>query len=462
MSKIKKIEEKFRIEFDAMGKIRVPKSAYWGAQTQRAIENFPISGIRFPKKFIETLGMIKMVACKTNMHLGMIDKKLGDAIIKSSSEVMLGKLHNHFPLNIFQTGSATSTNMNANEVIAHRANEILGEKIIHPNNHVNLGQSSNDVIPTCMHITSLLNIENNLLKALNNLQIALETKTKDFNKIIKLGRTHLQDALPIRLGQEFSGYASMIKHGIKRIENCKENLSELAIGGTAVGTGVNTHPKFANLFITEINKITKLKFKEAENHFEAQSARDAIVELSGELKVVAISLFKIANDIRWLASGPRSGIGELVLPSLQPGSSIMPGKVNPIIAEVVMQVAAKVIGNDTSITIGGLTSNFELNTMMPILTHSILQSIDLLNNAANIFVSKCIENIKPNEKRCKELALKSLSLATILTPRIGYDRANEIAKEAFLREKTIKEIVLEKNILSKEEVEKLFDLNMMA
>ncbi|MGH7886137.1 MAG: class II fumarate hydratase, partial [Thermodesulfobacteriota bacterium] len=330
----------FRTEYDSMGKMEVPSSAYYGAQTARAVENFPISGKTLPREFIRAMGLIKLAAAETNMELGNITKKIGSAIGKAANEVIEGKLDDHFVVDIFQTGSGTSTNMNTNEVIANRANEILGGKIgdkslVHPNDHVNYGQSSNDAIPTAMHVSTLESIQKELIPSLKHLEKALSKKAREFDKIVKIGRTHLQDATPIRLGQEFSGYASMISHGIKRLENTKENLCELAIGGTAVGTGINTHKKFGESVAKKISKLTKVNFKEAENHFEAQASKDAIVEASGALKTVAVSLMKIANDIRWLGSGPRCGIGELMLPAIQPGSSIMPGKVNPVIGESV-------------------------------------------------------------------------------------------------------------------------------
>ncbi|MBI5967620.1 MAG: class II fumarate hydratase, partial [Deltaproteobacteria bacterium] len=367
-------KEKFRIEADSMGEMRVPEKAYWGAETQRAVENFPISDLRFPRRFLRALGMVKKASALANMELGLLQKELGEAISQAAQEVMEGKFDNQFVVDIFQTGSGTSTNMNANEVIAHRANEILGARIgdkkpVHPNDHVNLGQSSNDVIPTCIHIAALEGMQRDLLPALKTLQSGLEEKVKEFNHIIKIGRTHLQDATPIRLGQEFSGYASMVKHGVERVENVGKNLTELAIGGTAVGTGINTHPQFAGLVVERINEIAGINFREAENHFEAQGAKDAVVEASSALKSLAISLMKMANDIRWLGSGPRCGIGEIILPEVQPGSSIMPGKLNPVIPEALCQVAAQVIGNDATIAVGGISGNFELNVMMPVMAY---------------------------------------------------------------------------------------------
>ena len=455
-------KEEFRIETDSMGNMKVPRNAYWGAHIQRAIENFPISGFRFPRRFLRAIGMVKLASAMANMKLGLLNKNLGNAIALSAKEVMEGKFDDQFVVDIFQTGSGTSTNMNANEVIANRANEISGgrfgdKKLVHPNDHVNMGQSSNDVIPSCIHIAALEGIESDLLPELERLQYALEKKAKEFNDILKIGRTHLQDATPVRLGQEFSGYASMVEHGVQRVENVRKNLSELAIGGTAVGTGINTHPKFAGLVIEKINELTGLKFNEAENHFEAQGSKDAIVETSSALKTAAVSLMKIANDIRWLGSGPRCGIGEIILPEIQPGSSIMPGKVNPVIAEALCQVAAQVIGNDTTIAIGGLSGNFELNVMMPVMAYNLLQSISLLTNATSVFTKKCISGIQANEERCRETMEKSLSICTALSPYIGYDRAAKLAEEAFESGRTIKEIAMEKGVLSEDELKKILN-----
>jgi fumarate hydratase class II len=452
----------YRIETDSMGEMRVHVSAYHGAQTARAIENFPISGIRFPREFIAAMGMIKLAAAEVNVELGLITKKVGRAIIRAAKEVIEGKLDDHFVLDIFQTGSGTSTNMNTNEVIANRANEMLGGKIgdkhpVHPNDHVNMGQSSNDVIPTAIHVSALESIEKNLLPALKKLQKALDKKAKEFDKIVKIGRTHLQDATPIRLGQEFSGYASMVEHGIRRVESTRNHLSELAIGGTAVGTGINTHPEFGRRMARKLTLMTGIRFKEAENHFEAQGAKDAVVEASGALKTVAVSLMKIANDIRWLGSGPRCGIGEIHIPPVQPGSSIMPGKVNPVIAESVCQVSAQVIGNDAAITIGGLFGNFELNVMMPVMAHNLLQSITLLSNVTNVFTDKCIVGIKADKKRCEDMIEKSLAMCTVLAPIIGYDAAAKLAKEAYETGKTVREVALEKKIMPEAELNRVLD-----
>ena len=451
-----------RIETDSMGEMKVPSSAYYGAQTARAVENFPISGVRFPRQFIRALGMIKLAAAEVNMELGLLNRKSGGAITKAAKEVIDGKLDGQFVLDIFQTGSGTSTNMNTNEVIANRANEILGGKIgdkkpVHPNDHVNMGQSSNDVIPTAIHVSALEAIEKDLLPALKNLHKALDKKAKEFDEIVKIGRTHLQDATPVRLGQQFSGYASQIQYGIRRIENVRGHLSELALGGTAVGTGINSHPEFGSRVAEKLSQMTKVGFKEAENHFEAQGAKDAAVEASGALKTLAVSLMKIANDIRWLGSGPRCGIGEIMVPPVQPGSSIMPGKVNPVIAESVCQVAAQVIGNDAAVTIGGLSGNFELNVMMPLIAHNLLQSITLLSNVSQVFTDKCVVGIKADRKRCEDMIEQSLAMCTVLAPIIGYDAAAKIAKEAYETGKTVRQVALEKKVLPEDELNRVLD-----
>jgi fumarate hydratase class II len=452
----------FRAEKDSMGAMKVPRQAYWGPETQRAYENFPISGLRFPREFIKALGVIKTASAETNMKLRLLSPKLGRAILRAAREVMEGKLADHFVLDIFQTGSGTSTNMNANEVIAHRANETLGGKVeekkpVHPNDHVNLGQSSNDVIPSAIHISALEGIQNRLLPALNSLQLVLGEKAREFNSVLKIGRTHLQDATPIRLGQEFDGYASMVEHGRRRLETAGTRLAELALGGTAVGTGINTHPRFARLVIREINEMTGLTFREAENHFEAQGAKDAVVEASGALKTAAVSLMKIANDIRWLGSGPRCGIGEIVIPPVQPGSSIMPGKVNPVIAEALCQVCAQVMGNDLTVTVAGMSGNFELNVMMPVMAYNFLQSIHLLANTVEVFAEKCVKGLKADEKRCREMVEKSLAMVTALSPHIGHDRAAEIAREAYQTGKTVREIAMQRRVLPAKKLEKILD-----
>jgi fumarate hydratase class II len=452
----------YRLEKDSMGLVRVPKEAYYGAQTQRAIENFPVSGWRFQREFLYALGLVKYAAARVNLELGFLKKTISNAIQKASHEVMQGRWDKQFLVDIFQTGSGTSTNMNANEVIANRANEILGGKKgnyrpVHPNDHVNLGQSSNDVFPSCIHIASLILLQKRLLPALKNLNGALREKRREFYPILKIGRTHLQDATPIRLGQEFGGYAQQVAWGSRRIRNVIGPLSQLPLGGTAVGTGINTHPLFARKVVSIINRETGYNFREAINHFEAQGARDAAVETSGVLKTVAVSLIKIANDLRWLGSGPRCGIGEILLPETQPGSSIMPGKVNPVIPESLIQVCAQVIGHDSAITLGGLSGNFELNVMMPLIAYNLLESVRLLANAVNNFSKKCIEGLKADRERCEEMIEKSLGLATILTSKIGYDEAARIARKAYDQRKTIRQVVEEEGIFSKEDLNLLLD-----
>jgi fumarate hydratase class II len=458
------IQQDSRVEKDSLGEVRVPRTAYWGPQTQRALENFAISGLRFPRSFLRAMGMIKSASAAANEKLGRLSREIADAVSAAALEVMEGRWDDQFVLDIFQTGSGTSTNMNANEVIASRANEILGGRIgekkpVHPNDHVNLGQSSNDVIPSCIHIAAAEEIHKNLLPALETLKSALAEKAAAFDYILKVGRTHLQDATPIRLGQEFSGYAGMVQQGIRTIEKSLPRLAELALGGTAVGTGLNTHPRFAGAVIERINELTALprRFHETENHFEAQASRDGIVEISSALKTMAVSLMKIANDIRWLGSGPRCGLGEIILPPVQPGSSIMPGKINPVIPEALCQVAAQVAGNDATLTIAGMSGNFELNTMMPVMAHNLLQSIRLLSNASSLFTQKCIRGIKADANRCREEVEKSLAMATALSAYIGYDAAAEIAREAYDQGKTIREIAAEKKILSKDVLERALD-----
>jgi fumarate hydratase class II len=452
----------FRIEKDTLGEVKVPRDARWGAQTQRALENFPISGIRFPRRFIKALGMVKLTAAETNMELGLLNVKLAHGIMAAAQEVLEGKWDDQFVVDIFQTGSGTSTNMNANEVIANRTNEILSGKgtstaEVHPNDHVNMGQSSNDVIPTCIHIATLESVEKDLLPALNTIHSTLSAKQEEFHNIIKVGRTHLQDAVPIRLGQEFGGYASMIAHAIRRVEMLRLHISELTLGGTAVGTGLNTHKEFPSKMIGKISKLTGLPFREVENHFEAQGSRDALVEASGALKTVAVSLMKIANDIRWASSGPRCGLGELKLPYLQPGSSIMPGKINPIIAEMVSMVAAQVIGYDVTITYAGSSGNFELNVMMPVMAFNLLESIRLLSNATHVFSKKCIVGISVDREKIEEQLKQSLSLATALTPLVGYEKASAIVKKALATGKTIREVAEREKVISHEELEKILD-----
>jgi fumarate hydratase class II len=445
-----------------MGEMRVPANVLYGAQTQRAVENFPISNLRFPREFIRAIGLVKLAAARANMDLGLIDRKIGTAVTAAAQEVADGKLDKHFVVDIFQTGSGTSTNMNANEVISNRAIQMLGgvigsKKPVHPNDHVNMGQSSNDVIPTAINLAALESIERSLIPALRKLQKTLAVKAEEFDSIVKIGRTHLQDATPIRLGQEFGGYARQAQLAVRRLEKLRDTMSELPLGGTAVGTGINTHPKFPSRAIHHLSKLTGLKFREAENHFEAQSAKDAIVEASGALKTIAVSLTKVANDIRWLASGPRCGIGEIILPETQPGSSIMPGKVNPVIAESLLMAAAQVIGNDLTVTIGGQAGIFELNVMMPVMAHNVLESIRLLAASAVNLSDRCISGIQANQERCNEMIEKSLAMCTALAPEIGYDAAAAIAKEAYRTGKTVREIALRKKIMPSKRLNEILD-----
>ena len=451
-------KSKYRTESDSMGKMKVPAEAYYGAQTARAVENFPVSGRTLPREFVRAMGLVKLAATETNAELGFLRKRTASAIARAAKEVLDGKLDSHFVVDVFQTGSGTSTNMNANEVIANRAAEMLGGKIpVHPNDHVNMGQSSNDVIPTAIHVSSLEAIEKDLIPSLEYLEKALSEKARRFDRVVKIGRTHLMDATPIRLGQEFSGYASMIAHGISRLKGVRNDLSELAIGGTAVGTGINTHRDFGKKVAARISAETGVKFREARNHFEAQASKDAVVQTSGTLKTVAVSLMKIANDIRWLGSGPRCGFGEILLPAIQPGSSIMPGKVNPVIGESVAQVAARVIGNDAAVTVGGQSGNFELNVMMPMMADSLIESIRLLSSVCVVFVDKCIKGIEANEERCGEFIEQSLAMCTSLAPIIGYDAAAAIAKEAYVSGSTVREVAVRRGVLSEEELEKVLD-----
>jgi fumarate hydratase, class II len=455
------MKTELRTESDSMGEMHVPASAYYGAQTARAVENFPISDLRFPRQFIRAMGLIKKHAAIANTSLGLLDKKNSKAIQQAAQEVIDGKLDAEFVIDIFQTGSGTSTNMNANEVIANRATELLGgqrgQKLVHPNDHVNRGQSSNDVIPTAIHLAAYEAIEARLIPALKELEKALQAKAKAFNRILKIGRTHLQDATPIRLGQEFGGYASQVTHSITRLRNTFPHLGELPLGGTAVGTGINTHQHFARLAIKGIAQETKLKLREAPDHFEAQAAQDAAVEASGALKTIAVSLIKIADDIRWLGSGPRCGLGELKLQATQPGSSIMPGKVNPVMSEMVIQVATQVIGNDAAITFAGAYGFFELNTMLPVIAYNLLQSIELMANAAHVFAKRCIVPLEADAKKCESNIEQSLAMCTALAPEIGYDKAAKIAKEAYATGRTVREVALQTSGLSKTKIDELLD-----
>ncbi|HLW35542.1 MAG TPA: class II fumarate hydratase [Chthoniobacterales bacterium] len=451
-----------RTEKDSMGEMSLPEWALYGASTQRAVLNFPISGYRFPRPFIRALGLIKWAAAQANHDLGLLDAERAALIVQAAEEVIEGKLDQHFPLDIFQTGSGTSTNTNANEVIANRCAQLAGKPIgsrelVHPNDHVNMGQSSNDVIPSAIHISAAEQLKTHLVPALGKLHAALDAKAKEFWDIIKIGRTHLMDATPVRLGQEFSGYAQQIAYSKQRAEKAIDVLREVALGGTAVGTGLNRHANLPKKALRHIEQRTGIAFFEAKNHFEAQGGKDAVVEVSGQLKAIATALFKIANDIRLLGSGPRCGIGEIQLPATQPGSSIMPGKVNPVMSESMMMVCAEVFGNDAAITWAGANGNFELNVMMPVMAHDLLESIRILANAVDAFSEKCVTGIKANKARCEELVELSMAMVTALAPKIGYDRAAEIAKESVRTGKTVRELCREKKILPEKELEAALD-----
>ena len=431
-----------------MGEMSVPVAVLYGAQTARALENFPISNLRFPRGFIWALGLVKKHTAATNGELQLLDPALAMAICEAAREVQEGRWDGEFVLDIFQTGSGTSTNMNANEVIATRATQVLRRDQpdaprVHPNDHVNRGQSSNDIIPTAIHLAAFHSLRERLAPALRELHAQLMHKSKEFWDVLKIARTHLQDATPIRLGQEFSGYSSQIEHSLKRLELTELHLGELALGGTAVGTGINTHPEFARRTIARIAHETGLPLREAENHFEAQAARDAAVELSGALKTVAVSLLKIANDIRFLGSGPRLGYGELKIPATQPGSSIMPGKVNPVMCEMLMQVSAQVVGNDATVTFAASHGNFDLNVMMPVIAHNLLQSISILSTGASTFARRCVAGLEANRDHCASGVERSLAMCTSLAPLIGYDKAAHIAKVAHETNRTVREVAAE-------------------
>jgi fumarate hydratase class II len=455
--------QEFRIERDTMGEMKVPRGAYYGAQTARAVENFPISTLRFSRAFIRALAWIKLAAARANMTLGLLDAKRGEAIVQAAREVADGRWDTHFVVDVFQTGSGTSTNMNANEVIANRANELLGARLgdkglIHPNDHVNMSQSTNDVVPTTIHVAALEAVEKEVIPALRALHAALAAKAHEFADTVKAGRTHLQDAVPVTLGQEFSGYASMIEHGIERFERVRGALAEVALGGTAVGTGLNAHPRFAELAVRELNGLVGVTYQRARNPFEAMQSRDAAVETSGVLKTVAVSLMKIANDLRLLTSGPETGLGEIELPATQPGSSIMPGKVNPVIPEAVNQVAAQIIGNDLTITIAGQAGQLELNTMMPLIAYNLLQSLQLAANAVRTLAEKCIPGITADVERCRQYAERSMALVTAIAPVIGYDHAARIAKKAVASKKTIRQLLKEEGVVPPAKVDDILDL----
>ena len=451
----------YRIEKDSLGEMRVPEDALYGAQTQRAVENFPISGQRFGRRFIQALGLIKKSAAQTNLELGNLDPDIADAIVRAAGEVADGEWDGQFVVDIYQTGSGTSSNMNVNEVVAHRATQICGDKV-HPNDHVNFGQSSNDVIPTAIHVSARVAVEKELLPGLEHLRSALAAKADEFDEVVKSGRTHLMDATPVRLGQEFQGYATQVAKGIERVTRAAAELEELALGGTATGTGINTHEDFARKTIARISEATGLTFQEAGDHFEAQAAKDAAVSTAGALNTVATSLMKIADDIRWLGSGPTSGIHEIKVPEIQPGSSIMPGKVNPVMSEAMMMVCARVMGNHTTITVAGSRGNFELNVMMPVLAQALLESITLLANITTAFADKCVAGIEVNAERARELLEKNPSIATALNPYVGYDAAAVVAKEAAKRGISVRDVVAEQELLPEDQIDEALDVRGMT
>jgi fumarate hydratase, class II len=438
----------FRIEHDTMGEVRVPAHAKWRAQTQRAVENFPISGATLESQHIRALALIKGAAAKVNGELGVLDADLAKAIQEAAGLVAAGAHDDHFPIDVFQTGSGTSSNMNANEVIASLATEALGRHV-HPNDHVNASQSSNDVFPSSIHIAATFAVVEELIPALRHLAEAWEAKAEEFAEVVKSGRTHLMDATPVTLGQEFGGYAAQVRYGIERVEGTLPRVAELALGGTAVGTGINTPPGFATAVIAELVEATGLPLTEARNHFEAQGAQDALVELSGQLRTIAVGFYKAANDVRWMGSGPRAGLGELVLPDLQPGSSIMPGKVNPVICEAVRQVVAQVVGNDAAVAFGGSQGDFELNVMLPVIARNLLESIRLLTNVSVLFADRLVAGLVANVDRCREYAESSPSIVTPLNRYIGYENAARVVKTALTERKTIKQVVVEQGYVER-------------
>jgi fumarate hydratase, class II len=459
-----------RVERDTMGEMQVPANAYYGASTQRAVQNFPISELRFPRRLIRALGLIKRAAAEVNRDLGLfggvLEQRQLEALIQAAQEVADGRFDADFVVDIFQTGSGTSSNMNANEVIANRANELLGQprgtrKPIHPNDHVNLCQSSNDVIPTAIHVAALMAIDEGLVPALRELQQALDGKAKEFWPIVKTGRTHLQDATPIRLGQEFRGYAGQVERGLSRLEHARAELAEVALGGTAVGTGINAHEEFARRVCERLHALAGVTVRETENHFQAQSTMDAAVEASGVLNTIAVSLLKVANDVRLLGSGPRAGLFEILLPEVQPGSSIMPGKVNPVIPEALIQVCAQVMGNHLAVTVGGQWGYFELNTMMPVVAQNLLQAVDLLAAASANFARQCVVGLKATDNGPASIE-KGLAICTALAPEIGYDKAAAIAKEAFKSGRTVREVAREQTRLSEDDLTRLLNADEMT
>ena len=460
------MSEDHRTEEDSLGEMQVPADAYWGAQTQRAVENFPISGITFGRRFVRALGIVKKGAAQANRDLGLVDEETADAIVAAADEVIAGEHDDQFPVDVFQTGSGTSSNMNANEVIANRAAEIagaeIGDRVVHPHDHVNYGQSSNDVIPTAMHVASLEAVEKDLMPALETLEVELEAKEAEFDGVVKTGRTHLQDATPVRLGQEFGGYRAQVQKGIKRVGDVRLHLRELALGGTAVGTGLNTHPEFPELAAEYISEETNTTFREADDHFEAQAAHDTMAEAHGALRTVAGSLNKIANDVRLLASGPRNGLGEIEQPENQPGSSIMPGKINPVVAEAVNQVHTQVVGNDAAVANGAARGELDLNLYKPVLAYNFLQSAELLANAAETFGERFVAKLDANEAHCRERVEQSMALATALNPAIGYDKASTVAKRALAEGKSVREVAIEEGYLTAAEADEVLDPEAMT
>lgn len=461
------IDNYFRKEKDSLGEILVPVDTYYGAHTQRAKENFPISGLKLQPDFIKTYAIIKKAAARANLTLKKLDEKKTNAIIQACDEVISGKYLDHFVVDVYQAGAGTSTNMNVNEVIANRANELLGGKkgeynLVHPNDHLNMSQSTNDTFHTCTHIAVYTTIQEKLLPALKHLQAALEKKSHEFSHIVKIGRTHMQDAVPLTLGQEFSGYVGAISHLIKWVDNISESLLELSIGATAIGTSLNAGSKYVDIVIREINKITKKRFEKSKNFFNASQNQNVEAEVSGVLKSVAIGLSKISNDLILLSSGPNTGLNEIILPAVQPGSSIMPGKINPTIPEMINMVCFQVIGNDAAITEAARSGQLELNVYMPLVAYNLMNSVEILTNAINIFTEKCVKGIKANEKKIKEHLEKNPIIVTALTPYIGYQKAAEIAKEAYEKNKTIKEILLEKRLFTEREIDKILDLTKLV
>ena len=459
-------DTEYRTERDSLGEMAVPADAYWGAQTQRAIENFPISGHTFGRRFVRALGIVKKSAATANRELGLVEDDRADAIVEAAEEVIAGDHDDQFPVDVFQTGSGTSSNMNANEVIANRATEIygaeLGSRAIHPNDHVNYGQSSNDVIPTAMHVASLEAVEKDVIPALEVLADELGTKEEAFDDVVKTGRTHLQDATPVRLGQEFGGYRTQTEKGIDRLEAAGERLAELALGGTAVGTGLNTHPEFPELAAEAVAAETGLPFREADNHFEAQAAHDAMNEAHGALRTVAGSMNRIANDLRLLASGPRNGLGEIEQPENQPGSSIMPGKINPVVAESVNQVHKQVVGNDAAVSAGAARGELDLNLYKPVLAHNVLESAALVANSAETFGERFVGKLEANADHCRKQVEGSMALATALNPAIGYDKASKVAKKALAEGKSVRAVAVEEGYLTESEADEVLDPRAMT